>query len=134
MNFIQLNDGWNAEPNAPHSRVIVRDSGLTLEFDVNAFIYEGFKEGERARLVFGDCSRFRFGPTNDEGWYLGQCRFSKLAPDWGEFYEVVDDTLDDLMNDWRPLTGDGSRHFLFYLRDATFECKATSWHFERVRW
>jgi hypothetical protein len=36
------------------------------------------------------------GRTNDEGWYLGQCRFSKVAPTWGEFYHV------QAISNWSP--------------------------------
>lgn len=42
-------------------------------------------------IRFKNCARYRFGPENDEGWYLGQCRFSGIAPDWGEFYKVNGD-------------------------------------------
>ena len=39
------------------------------------------------------------GPTGDEGWFRGQCRFSKLAPAWGEFYEIQGDLLLDKLDD-----------------------------------
>jgi hypothetical protein len=49
--------------------------------------------------------RYRLGNTNDEGWYRGQCRFSKLAPAWGEFYEVEGDPLmDKAPDDWVQLS------------------------------
>jgi hypothetical protein len=67
---------------------------------------------------------------NDEGWYLGQCRFSKIAPAWGEFYEVDGDLkLESVPNDWivvGPESRTTAKHFLFYLRDQTFECDAES--------
>ncbi len=77
-------------------------------------------------------------PTNDEGWWKKQCRFSLSAPDWGEFYEVER----DLRSEWLPadswqLLGPSavahSRHFLFYFRDQTFECDAASWNFKVIR-
>ena len=129
--FVRLNHDWNADPNVPDSKAIEGDASVSLEFDVNAYIYDGFAEGERARLIFDDCSIYRLGATNDEGWYMGQCRFSKVAPEWGEFYELFGDTRDDQATGWRALTGAGTRHFLFYLRDGTFECKAANWRFER---
>jgi len=68
------------------------------------------------------------GPTNDEGWYLGQCRFSGKAPEWGEFYAVLGEPHSaDGPNDWVLIEGysDTKRtHFLFYFRDETFECLA----------
>jgi hypothetical protein len=51
-----------------------------------------------------------------------------VAPAWGEFYEVAGDLrLKDCPNDWQVVadaTGLPLRHFLFYLRDQTFECDA----------
>jgi hypothetical protein len=84
-------------------------------------------------LIFEGCWRYRLGRTNDEGWYLGQCRFSRLAPEWGEFYEVSGDLLDASVKDWVRLSAppsDPTRHFLFYLRDSTFECDAVAYRLE----
>lgn len=75
---------------------------------------------------------WRLGPANDEGWDMGQCRYSKIAPRWGEFYELLgDDDLQPQPSDWIMLPGVGNRHFLFYLRDHTFECMAGEWKFGR---
>ena len=35
--FLQLNDGWNAEPNAPTPEVIVDGDTVRLEFTANSF-------------------------------------------------------------------------------------------------
>lgn len=130
--FLQLNVGWNAEPNAPEPRVAPSGHDILLTFDLNAFVYKQFSEGERGTLRFTNCSRYRLGSTNDEGWYRGQCRYSTIAPCWGEFYELVgDDPLKDQPDDWRAAGGSGaSRHFLFYFRDETFECFAEDWLIE----
>lgn len=130
ITFHQLNDGWNAEPNAPAERVDVDDGRVVLEFTLNAFAYPSFAEEQRGELIFDGCSQFRLGPTNDEGWYRGQCRFSKVAPAWGEFFEITGNTRDEEVGGWQPASGEGSRHFLFYLRDRTFECKAANWQFK----
>src|SRR5437868_5815290 len=74
--FIKINDGWNAEPNAPAPVVSRSGDDVILEFDLNAFRYKKFVEGDRGRLIFRRCWRYRLGSTNDEGWYHGQCRFS----------------------------------------------------------
>lgn len=126
--FIKLNEGWNAEPNAPAPVVSRSGDDVVLEFDLNAFRYKNFAEGDRGRLVFRGCWRYRLGSTNDEGWYLGQCRFSKIAPAWGDFYKVDGDLkLESAPNDWvviGPEPRSPAKHFLFYLRDETFECDA----------
>ncbi|MEJ2564473.1 MAG: hypothetical protein P8164_01150 [Gammaproteobacteria bacterium] len=125
--FYRLNDGWNAEPYSPQPRVSMQGHDLLLQFLVNAMQFTEFMEGERGMLRFAGCRRYRLGPPSDDDWYDGRCRFSKLAPEWGEFFVVQGDAmLLDAPQDWQsvaPKQGDG-RHFLFYLRDNTFECVA----------
>jgi hypothetical protein len=132
--FHQLNSGWNAEPNAPEPSVEVAGPDMLLRFFLNPFQYPKFKEGDVGVVRFKACSRYRLGKTNDEGWYRGQCRYSRAAPAWGEFYELTgpDDVAaqpDDWMNASNEMSG---RHFLFYFRDATFECFAADWRIEPV--
>lgn len=136
MIFTQLNHGWNAEPNAPAPQVEMRGNELHLHFLLNPFAFQTFKEDDRGIIRFLGTTRYRLGPTNDEGWYRGQCRYSKVAPNWGEFYEIIgEDSLRDLPTDWRTiaLRPDRGRHFLFYFRDETFECNADNWQFELRR-
>ncbi len=125
--FKQLNVGWNAEPNAPDPVVAIDGCDVLLTFFVNPFRYPEFEEDELGMLRFKDCTRYRLGSTNDEGWYRGQCRFSGLAPEWGEFYLVQGDAmLLDAPTDWKAVCAGGGprQHFLFYFRDNTFECAA----------
>jgi len=131
--FKQLNHGWNAEPNAP-TPVIRRDGAdVVLRFFLNPFQFKQFQEEDVGGLRFSDCVRYRLGPTNDEGWYRGQCRYRAVAPAWGEFYELIgDDLLIDQPIDWVTVSPPSrpGRHFLFYLRDHTFECIASDWRFD----
>jgi hypothetical protein len=126
--FLHLNVGWNAEPNAPEPEVETQGRDIILRFYVNPFKFREFAEEELGFLRFVNCERYRLGPTNDEGWYRGQCRFSQIAPKWGEFYEVAGDSKAlDGPTDWRVLNTRGMgehHHFLFYFRDNTFECVA----------
>jgi hypothetical protein len=126
--FVKLNDGWNAEPNAPAPLVTRSGNDVVLEFRLNPFQFKKFSNDNRARFVFRNCWRYRLGGTNDEGWYLDQCRFSKIAPARGEFYEVKGDfKLESSPDDWVILGPEPyalAKHSLFYLRDQTFECDA----------
>jgi hypothetical protein len=134
IEFIKLNNDWNAEPNAPEANVSVLGSDLILEFTVNPWIYAGFEEDERAQLIFKSFSKYRRGSTNDEGWYFGHCRFGKLAPAWGEFYQIEGNSPQvKEATDWvvRAIAV-SKNHYLFYLRDNTFECLADSFEFRRV--
>ena len=132
--FTKLNVDWNAEPNAPYPKVRTAAQTLVLTFLLNPWEFPQFREGDRGELAFSACWRYRLGATNDEGWWRKQCRFSFLAPAWGEFYEVNGDLrLERLPDDSWVLLADPpsaeTRHFLFYFRDETFECDASSWSF-----
>jgi hypothetical protein len=133
--FTKLNNGWNAEPNAPHMEVGVNVKTVTLSFLANSYQFADFVDGQIIRLQFNDVWRYAIGDVNDEGWYLGQCRFSKLAPAWGEFYEVSGNLrLDQFDAEWHVITelpDRPLRHYLFYFRDENFECDADSW--ERIQ-
>lgn len=131
--FERLNNNWNAEPNAPSEEVMVRGATVSLTFVLNPWRYEA-TEGEKGILTFEQCSLWRLGATNDEGWHLGLCRYSRVAPAFGEFYELLgDDDQRFAATDWHELEplAARKRHFLFYLKDNTFECFATDWRFER---
>jgi hypothetical protein len=133
LSFVRLNEGWNAEPNAPHPHVTASGRDILLEFFLNPFQFPQFDPDDCGTIRFLACSRYRLRGTNDEGWYRGQCRYSKVAPAWGEFYEVIgtDIRLNE-PQDWQTVqeTSNASRHFLFYFRDDSFECIATDWRFE----
>ena len=133
LSFHRLNDGWNADPNVPEPNVRTSSSEVQLAFFLKSSVYQARRD-EIGRVTFEGCSTWRLGSTNDEGWFMGQCRYSRLAPAWGEFYELSgQDELRLAPNDWQVPAepGAGDRHFLFYFRDETFECLAANWRFQR---
>jgi hypothetical protein len=135
--FTKLNDGWNAEPGAPIPQVSFEGTTLVLTFYLNPWAFPRFKPGDRGELRFEKCWRYSMNGTNDEGWWRGQCRFSRRAPDWGEFYEVEGDLrLQRLPEDYWTLVAEplstSTRHFLFYFKDETFECDAADWDFRAI--
>jgi len=133
VSFKQLNHGWNAEPNAPEATTEQSGPDLLLRFFVNPFLFRQFDEENHDILRFYNCARFRLGSTNDEGWYRGECRYRDSAPAWDEFYELSgDDPRIDEPRDWVSINQrpEIARHFLFYLRDNTFECIASDWGFD----
>lgn len=134
--FRQLNIDWNAEPNAPNPQIAVEGRDVVVTFLMNSFKFPQFSAEDIGKLRFVSCQRYRLGATNDEGWYRGQCRFSKSAPRWGELYEVGGDLrLDECPGAWVEigLAQNVLRHFLFYFRDQTFECDALDWKFEVLK-
>lgn len=126
--FIRLNDDWNAEPNAPNLRLEHRGQDLLARVKPNPYLRRKSKNASGITLTFVNCAKYRVTPVNDEGWYRGQCRFSGLAPSWGEFYEITGNTRDEMdATLWQEMTGTGACHFHFYLRDETLEVKAQDW-------
>ncbi len=126
--FTRLNEDWNAHPNAPYLRLEQRGQMLLAHIRPNPFVYRQYEKIAEITINFGGCAKYRVTPVNDEGWYEGQCRFSGLAPSWGEFYEISGDTRDDIdPSAWIEMEGTGTRHFHFYLRDETLEVKAQEW-------
>ena len=133
--FQKLNHGWNADPNAPEPTAKWIGTDLQVTFRPGWYEPDSSVGCPVSKIVFEDCARFRIGSVNDEGWYRGQCRFSRVAPSWGEFYEVSGDLrLSEVPGDWQqgesPL--EGTKHFLFYFRDEEFECDARSWRIEKT--
>lgn len=141
MNFLKLNLGWGAEPNAPFPKVEVfkADSKISLTFYLNSFIYDDVNEEDQGILQFNNCLKYRLGPTNDEGFYSGKCRFSKTGVKWGDFYSILESnfkidfpddevTIDKSLEDNKNL-----KHYLFYFRDETFECIAEDYSFSIKR-
>lgn len=126
--FKRLNENWNANPNAPDLCVEQDGETLLATMKPNPYLYHQYEGVTKIILKFYDCAMYRVTPANDHGWYAGQCRFSRHAPSWGEFYEISGNTKDDVEpTPWVKMAGRGERHFHFYLRDETLEVKALDW-------
>ncbi|SDW19382.1 hypothetical protein SAMN05444358_101181 [Ruegeria halocynthiae] len=128
--FTKLNEDWNADPNAPIPVAAPEGDDLWLRFRPNEWVNPSRLAHGCLFIKFEHCWRYRFTSVNDHGWFAGQCRFSKMAPDWGEFYEVVGDFLGGKdTTPWETLdtTVRSERNFLFYFRDGAVECSASSW-------
>jgi hypothetical protein len=138
LEFIKINENWNAEPNAPMPTIEVIGSNLILSFYLNAFISEEFDEEDLGVLEFNNCLQYRLGAPNEDGFYIyNKSRYKKYGVQWGEFYLVQN-------SDWQinfpePVFIDNSikneklNHYLFYFRDETFECVSLSYSFKVIK-
>ncbi|WP_313531097.1 hypothetical protein [Shinella sp.] len=127
LTFIQLNENWDAEPNAPSVHVEFNNGTAELSFMLNSWRDKSIKQ--LATIRFTNCSRWNWDATNDHAWFAGEGRYAKQAPKWGEFYEVIgEETLGGDI-DWEIMSTDpvNARHFLFYFRDETLEFIAADW-------
>jgi hypothetical protein len=126
--FLHLNLGWSAEPNAPEPHVEVQGSDIILRFYVNPSRFKELEEDEHGFLRFVNCAQYRLGSTNDEGWDRGQCRFSPITPKWGEFYESVMRIRSSKRTKRLARTQDKNRG-----RTASFPVLFPRWHFRMCR-
>jgi len=128
LEFLQLNDDWSAEPNAPLVEVVFEDGAANLSFLLNPWQRKTGRK-EEATVRFSKCSRWNWDATNDHAWFAGEGRYAKQAPKWGEFYEVVGEDILGGDIDWEIVSADtlNARHFLFYFRDETLEFIASDW-------
>lgn len=141
LNFVKLNNNWDAESNAPMPKIEIDDesSKIKVTFYLNAFIYRDLEEDDEGILEFEDCYKYRFGGTNDEGFYRGQCRFSKTGVQWGNFYQIEDSKWEESFPDDEVIIDENLKgrtdlnHYLFYFRDNTFECIAKSYSFSIIK-
>ena len=135
MDFIKINKDWNAEPNSPMPTIEIKGRNLKLSFYLNAFIFNNCEEEDLGVLEFYNCRQYRIGIPNEEGFYIhNQSRYKKYGIKWGEFYLVRN-------SDWQvnfpqpvyvdvSLENDVLNHYLFYLKDETFECVSESYSFK----
>jgi len=138
MYWTKLNTTFDAEPNGPQPRVKVCGTSITVQFFLNSYIRDDIEEDDEAELTFHDTLMYRLGPTNDEGFYKGQCRFSATGIKWGEFYELAGSNWQRSFPTDRIVTGPALlekpdlKHYLYYFRDETFECIAKGYEFQRL--
>lgn len=136
MRFTKVTIDWNAEPNAPETIINVEGDTVTLEFYLNYFVHDQFKEGDRGRITFSNCHKYYFGGPNDEGYVMGQHRYSDAELPFGQLYVLKTDWKTDFPVNSKILNVNIEpkelHHFIFFLKERTFECVATDYRFERV--
>jgi hypothetical protein len=135
MKYQKLNTNWNADPNDPDPQIKQSEKGVELIVQLNSFIYEHVDHLETGKLEFEEVYAYRLGKCNDEGYYMGQFRYNPEQLPWGQFYELKNsnwqkDLPEDkiLLNE--SLKKNKLRHFLFFLKDNTFECLAYDYSFK----
>lgn len=134
MKYIKLNKNWNAEPNAPNPVISRTDEGIALTFLLNSMVYQHIDDDDKGTLTFFDVYAYRLGVTDNEGYDHGQFRFKKEQLPWGEFYELIDSKWKNDFPEDKVILDDSInknklRHFIFFLRDKTFECLALDYQF-----
>ncbi len=126
--FKQLNIGWNADPNAPEIQLSLNNNCVNLDFYLNYFMFDKFKEDDKGHLSFINCHKYSLNFMNDEGYHRGQYRYKDIFLPWGEFYLIETDWKNDFPKDAIILNNLSNKrdmnHYIFFFKDNTFECVA----------
>ena len=135
ITFQKQNIPFEAEPNIAIPRVEVSDNNLTLNFAVK-------NSNSVAKIVFIEPLMYRIGSPNDEGFYgfgydprikndsiYSRKNFPTL--DFGDFHQVTGvDWKKGLLGegtiilDKKYKDGEDFSHYVFFMRNGTFECVA----------
>ncbi len=132
IDYLKITSDWNADPVSPEIELQIGEDNLTMEIFLNHLIFEDFEEGDKAKITFENCSVYSLNDCNDEGYYYGQYRTNPSELPWGEFYEIKSGLDRKFPN---PITElkrglENQRHFIFFFKDKTFECLASSYKLE----
>ena len=133
MEFIRLNKGWNAAPNAPWPRITIVGQNLLLSFKMNHFLYNEYTQDDIGILEFQNCVQFRMGATNHDEFFRYGDRYKEHGVAWGHFYRVLGsgwrEHFDDSVHIRNEPYPEELQHYLFYFRDQDFECIAAGHEF-----
>jgi len=129
IQFIKLNNDFDAEPNAPETTIEVHGTDLSLNFFLNPFIWDNVEDGEKGKLTFLNVIKYRFGSANDEGF--GRFRYYKYGLEFYDFYLVNNSDWrlsfpEDQIQIQKDFQDDNLNHYIFFFRDGTFECIASN--------
>lgn len=143
VTFQKQNIPYAADPGVARPHVEKVGNDLLLTFTVQ-------DSGVSGAILFMEPLMFRVGDPNDEGFYrsgfepgiINESIYSKKRfPDlkFWDFYEVfgVDWKSDLLGTSTDVLTQnfkekEGFHHFVFFMKDGTFECVAREWEITKV--
>ncbi len=129
IDYVQITIDWNADPVSPDVKLSVDGSDLLLTIFLNYYAFDNFKEGDKVKIIFQNCSEYSFNTCNDEGYYYSQYRTNPNELPWGEFYEIKSGLNRNFPKPITKLTSDSTsnRHFIFFFKDETFECLAENY-------
>ena len=137
MKYIKLNKNWNAQPNVPQPHVTTTDEGIDLTFFLNPLPFQHIDEDDKGTLKFLDVYAYRLGATGEEGYNRGEFRYKNAQLPWGEFYELLGSNWkNDFPDDKQVINEQANksklRHFIFFLKEETFECLAIDYQYAFV--
>lgn len=146
--FKKINKLYESDPNIAKPKIEVSGSKVSLFFPLNYFVFN-FKEGEYGKIIFHDCLMFRVGDPNDEGLLMLSQQEVINDSVWSleNFPEIEVNSFFEIENsDWSSILKhkgfinsdvniesiDRSKykHFVFFMKDGTFECVCSNFEEE----
>ncbi len=126
--FIKLNDGWDAEPNAPGLNIVLNNNDVVIVFLLD-------DEVTKLQIVFSNCFQYRIGKPNMDDFYLRKSKFNQYGIEWGNFYLINNSNWREEFPEAIKVGGNDRdlKHFIYYFRDETFECIASSYNVEMIK-
>lgn len=134
MKIQKLNKNWSAEPSVPPETIKQTDDGIEVNFVLNSLPYEYIEDGEKGKLEFYDVFAYRKAASNSEEISKRKIPLKVDQIPLGDFYELLDSKwktdfpTDKIIVDETKKTSK-HRHFIFFLKDATFECLASDFSY-----
>jgi hypothetical protein len=134
MKYIKLNKNWSAQPNVPQPHVTKTGEGIDLTFFLNPLLFQHIDEDDKGTLKFLDVYAYRLGATGEEGYNRGEFRYKNAQLPWGEFYELLGSNWKNDFPDDKQIINEKAnksklRHFIFFLKEETFECLAIDYQY-----
>jgi hypothetical protein len=133
----KLNRNYASDPNVAEPQLVIYGNKVRVRFQLNSFIY-AVPEESYGEVVFTDCMAFRVGKPNDEGYYKylehsiwNAEKFPNI--EWDSLYKVTNLPLDYYSDFYKleDIEENSLTHFVFFMKEGTFECLATSYE-ERI--
>lgn len=134
MKIQKLNKNWSSEPSIPLESIERTDDGIEVNFVLNSLPYEYIEEGEKGKLEFYNVYAYRKAASNSEEISKRKIPLKVDQIPLGDFYELLDSKwktdfpTDKIIVDETKKTSK-LRHFIFFLKDATFECLASDYNY-----
>jgi len=134
MKIQKLNKNWSAEPSVLLETIKLTDDGIEVNFLLNSLPYEYIEEGEKGKLEFYDVYAYRKAASNSEEITKRQIPFKADLIPLGDFYELLDSKWKTDFSEDKIIVDESKktsklRHFLFFLKDSTFECLASDYSY-----
>lgn len=147
LSFTKLNNTYSPDPNGARPLINIYEKIVSIRFDLDSINYKQFTREQLGEITFTDCLMFRVGSPNDEGFFIDPKNPSKRNNSRWNYTDFPNLNFHNFYcvenSDWKTTFGPHAflnkeltekghtdadfKHFLFLMKDGTFECIARSY-------